>query len=247
MNCIKQLLLSAALTLVISKDAQATFSLDFESGGAWNVSNNVQIPSNSGTRFSLTDDLKSDAAVYFRVGGTWQINDRHSLSFLFAPLRTESYGELSGDTLFAGSRFQGGVPTDANYRFDSYRLTYRYNFVQTEKVTFGLGLTANVRSAKIELNQGGINAYDDNIGIVPLANFRFEWRFAPRWSFLAEGDALYSSRGRIEDVLAAIQWQANDNLSLRLGYRLLEGGADSDSVYNFARFNQLAAGLTWKF
>ncbi|MEI6534574.1 MAG: hypothetical protein WCN98_04475, partial [Verrucomicrobiaceae bacterium] len=192
MITLRHLALVTVFAFMNTRGAKAAFSLDFESGGVWNVSNNVQIPTNSGTRFSLTNDLKSDAAVYFRAGGTWHINDRHSLSFLFAPLRTESFGALSGDTLFAGSRFQGGVPTDANYRFDSYRLTYRYNFFQTEKVTFGLGITANVRSAKIELNQGGINAYDDNLGIVPLANFRFEWRFAPRLSFLAEGDALYS-------------------------------------------------------
>lgn len=40
-----------------------------ETIGVWNISNNVLIPSNSGTRFSLTNDLKSDAAVYsLRLG-----------------------------------------------------------------------------------------------------------------------------------------------------------------------------------
>jgi hypothetical protein len=239
--------LAAALTLLSSPGARASVSLDLESGAVWNASNDVRIPSGSGTRFSLTNELKSEAAVYFRAGATWHINDRHDLSVLFAPLRIDSSGELSGETFFAGASFRGGVPTEGRYRFDSYRLTYRYNFLKTEKLTFGLGITANVRDAEVELRQGGTTASDDNTGLVPLLNFRFEWRFAPRWSFLTEGDALYSNRGRIEDVLAAVQWQATDRLALRLGYRLLEGGADSDTVYNFALFNHLAAGLTWRF
>lgn len=247
MIALNRLIFAVSLTVATASVVRAEFSLDLESGAFWNTSNNVQIPSATGTRFSLSDDLKSDAAAYFRVRGTWHLNERHDIAFLFAPLRVDSSGELSRDTAFAGGRFRGGVPTDGGYRFDSYRLTYRYNFVKTDDIKFGLGLTANVRDAKIELRQRGLTAYDDNSGVVPLINFRFEWKLAPRWSFLAEGDALYSNRGRIEDVLAAIQWQATDNLSLRLGYRLLEGGVDSDKTYNFATFHHIAGGLTWRF
>ncbi|MCE9520021.1 MAG: hypothetical protein K8R87_10780 [Verrucomicrobia bacterium] len=159
----------------------------------------------------------------------------------------DSSGELFDDTSFAGSLFRGGVPTEGDYRFDSYRLTYRYNLVRTEDITFGLGITANVRDAEIGLSQRGVSAHDDNTGIVPLVNFRLEWKLTPQWSFLTEGDALFSGRGRLEDVLVALQWQASESLALRLGYRLLEGGADSDTVYNFALFNYLSAGLTWRF
>ena len=247
MIALKHLVLATALTVAIVPSAHAEFSLDLESGSLWNTSNDVQIPSASGTRFSLADDLKSDAAAYFRIRGTWHINERHDVSFLFAPLRIDSAGTLARDTTFADGRFLGSVPTDGSYRFDSYRLAYRYNFVKTDDLTFGLGLTANIRDAKIELRQRGLTAYDDNTGLVPLINFRLEWKLAPHWSFLAEGDALYSGRGRIEDVLAALQWHATDSLTLRFGYRILEGGVDSDKTYNFATFHHLAAGLTWRF
>jgi hypothetical protein len=30
-------------------------------------------------------------------------------------------------------------------------------------------------------------------------------------------------------------------------YRLLDGGADNDDVYTFARFDSLLLGITWRF
>lgn len=241
---IASLMLMSAL---VPAPVRAEFSFDFESGAVWNASNEVQIPADSGTRFSLTDELKSDAAAFFRARGTWHISEKHDLAFLFAPLRIDSSGALGRDTSFAGSEFPGGVPTEGRYRFDSYRLTYRWNFIRSEKLTLGLGVTGNIRDAEIELRQGRVAAFDDNTGFVPLANFRLQWRFDPRWSLLAEGDALYSSRGRIEDVLAALQWHPTDDLTLHLGYRILEGGVDSEKTYNFALFHHLSAGLRWRF
>jgi hypothetical protein len=35
-------------------------------------------------------------------------------------------------------------------------------------------------------------------------------------------------------------------VALRAGYRILEGGADTDELYNFVLLNQFAAGLTVK-
>ena len=148
---------------------------------------------------------------------------------------------------FHGGVLDPNVPTEAKFRFNSYRLTYRYNFYKTEKVTFGMGLTAKVRDAEISVSQPGNSISDDNVGLVPLINFQFAWRFAPDFSFVAEGDALASSRGRAEDVMAAIQWHASDSLALRLGYRMLEGGVDSDDTYNFSLFHYAIVGATLRF
>ena len=39
----------------------------------------------------------------------------------------------------------------------------------------------------------------------------------------------------------------SDRLVLRAGYRILEGGADNDEVYNFSLFNYASAGITYTF
>lgn len=235
--------------LLATPNAAAELSLDFESGAVWSDSNEVRIPGDDGTLFSLTDDLRAedDPAAYLRVRATWHVGDRHDFSVLYAPLSMDYSGEFARPVDFAERTFAADVPTLAHYRFDSYRLTYRYRLFHSEKITFGLGLTAKVRDAEIALSQRGVSAVDDNTGVVPLINFQFQWRFLPDWSFNLEGDALAAPQGRAEDVMAAIQWQATDRLALRLGYRVLEGGADNDDTYAFALFHYLAAGVTFRF
>ena len=64
------------------------------------------------------------------------------------------------------------------------------------------------------------------------------------FSLLLDGDALVSPYGRAEDLLAALQYRVSERATLRLGYRVLEGGADGGgNVYTFALFNYLTAGL----
>jgi hypothetical protein len=58
-----------------------------------------------------------------------------------------------------------------------------------------------------------------------------------------EADALAAKQGRAEDVTAAIYYQINPNARARIGYRLLEGGADVESTYNFALFHYILVGL----
>jgi hypothetical protein len=237
-----------ASTLLLCATARADFSLDFETGAVWSGKNDVRIPGDSGDLFSLTDDLKADQpAAFFRARATWHINDRHDVSALYAPLSMDYSGTFDRSIDFRDGVLNPGVPTQARFRFDSYRLTYRYNFIKTDKITFGLGLTAKMRDAEISVSQPGNNLYDDNTGFVPLINFRFAWQITDDFSLLAEGDALASSRGRAEDVMAAIQWQATDNLAFRLGYRILEGGSDSDDVYSFSLFHYAVVGATIRF
>jgi hypothetical protein len=61
------------------------------------------------------------------------------------------------------------------------------------------------------------------------------------------GDALAAPQGRAEDILAAFYAEAAEGIRLRLGYRILEGGADNDEVYNFTLVHYLSAGLTLTF
>ncbi|MDP8255108.1 MAG: hypothetical protein P9M14_05120 [Candidatus Alcyoniella australis] len=54
-------------------------------------------------------------------------------------------------------------------------------------------------------------------------------------------------QGRAEDVLAALTVDLSDDARLRLGYRLLEGGADNDKVYTFAVIHYAALGFEARF
>jgi len=220
---------------------------DFENGLALPGYNNVRIPGDSGTSFSLSKDLKADSTYFFRLRLGYQWNLRHTLSLFASPFRLNAAGSVDKEIVFFEETFPVNVPLSAVYKFNSYRLTYRYDFIRKEKWRAGIGLTAKIREAAIEVEGGGRRSAKTNVGFVPLVNFRVQWQFQKDWSFLLEGDAAAASQGRAEDVLLALQYHLNDRLILRAGYRILEGGADVEEVYNFALIHFLSAGVTYVF
>jgi long-subunit fatty acid transport protein len=51
----------------------------------------------------------------------------------------------------------------------------------------------------------------------------------------------------MRDVALAVSYRLNDRIALRAGYRILEGGADVEEVYNFALVHFLSFGVTYTF
>ncbi|MFU8861858.1 MAG: hypothetical protein ACNA8K_15690 [Cyclonatronaceae bacterium] len=226
-------------------NAQALF--DIELGIVSTGYNNVRIPGDEGTRFSLKDDLKPDAAFFYRTRLSYTIASRHTLSLLLAPLQISSEGSVENDILFEGVIFPANSDLDATYKFNSYRLTYRYDLVQRSRIEFGLGFTAKIRDARVALSTPGLSSEKTNLGFVPIINFRLLWNIHDRVGLLLDGDALVAPQGRAEDVLIAVTYGLSDRIGIRAGYRILEGGADNDEVYNFSLFHYASAGLSFTF
>ena len=108
---------------------------------------------------------------------------------------------------------------------------------------------AMYKLTEVRLEDDGKNSSNTEVGIVPLLNFRVEWLFASKMSLLLEGDALASPGGQVreEDVLLALFYRLNYSLSLKAGYRILEGGADVEGVYNFTLLHYVIAGVSFRF
>ena len=224
-----------------------SFWADAESGVALTGYNDVQIPDDTGTRFSLSDDLSADPAWFYRLQVGADLG-RHSVFVLFAPLTVTSKGSLGTAVDFDGESFAAGTPLEGSFRFNSYRLTYAYTLVDRPSLTFALGLTGKIRDAAISLEGGGTEAERTDLGFVPLIHLRLHWRFLPEWGLLVEGDGLAAPQGRAEDFLAAVTWSALPRMTVRAGYRILEGGSDGGgSVYTFSLFHYFTAGVRYTF
>ena len=72
----------------------------------------------------------------------------------FAPLTVEGNGRPALSIDFDGETFAAGVPTDATYRFNSYRVTYRYRIHDGARFRWHAGITAKIREAEVALSQG---------------------------------------------------------------------------------------------
>lgn len=244
----KKTFFSATIVLLFCigvNTAKAQALLDFETGAVFTGYNDVRIPGDAGTLFSLKDNLIPKTEFFYRIRLNYTIKSRHTLSLLYAPLEVTSKGSATNDILFEGVVFPANEEITGTYKFNSYRLTYRYDFIQKPSIDFGLGFTVKIRDAKIALHSPGLKSEKTNVGFVPIINFRFFWRIDDKFGLLLEGDALAAPQGRAEDVMIAATYKLYDSFGIRAGYRILEGGADNDEVHNFALFHYATVGISY--
>lgn len=239
-------LLTLSLFLMHSK-TQAQAFVDVESGLVLSGYNDVQVPGDAGTPFSLKTDLEPEPSAFFRARVGYTINEKHTLSALYAPLSLKGEGAPNFPIAFEGQTFAANSPIEANYTFNSYRITYRYKLVDKERFDFGLGFSGKIRDAEIALSNESLSASKTNVGFVPLINFRLFWQMHEKVGLLFRGDALAAPQGRAEDVLLAGTYLFSDQIQLRCGYRILEGGADNDEVYNFTMVHYATFGISYSF
>jgi len=224
------------------------FAVELEAGPVWQSKNDVQIPnSDDGTRFSLVDLAGNGPWPAARLYFTWNINSRHGLRALAAPLSITETGVLASTTRFAGTVFAADTPTEATYQFNSWRLTYQYRFYSGGRWNWWIGFTAKIRDAKIELSQADESAKKTDVGFVPLLHIRGWYRFAGRWRLVLDADALAGGPGRAEDASLKLYADIGQDWSVSLGYRTVEGGADVDEVYNFAWLHYAVASVLYRF
>ena len=230
-----------------AEDDGSSLSLGVELGAAWQLRNTARIPNEApNTRFDL-DAITGDGPFPAgRISLDWHLNDKHWLRFLVAPLRIEESGTTSEPIVFEDATFAPGE-VDVTYQFDSYRASYRYRFHQSEQWTWSVGGTLNIRDAKIGLKQPGLSREKSNTGVVPLLALEGEWRFAPGWTGILDFEGLAAPQGRAIDAALKLGYDITPDLLLTGGYRILDGGADNDELYTFARFDFAVVGLSWRF
>ena len=241
------LLLCAAASAVSAQDSPR-FTIELEAGPVWQSRNEVQIPNTeAGSRFSLVDLAGYGPWPAARVYLIWNINDRHSLRGLLAPLSYTETGSTTSEIAFAGETYGSEDPVEATYKFNSWRIGYRYRFLDRERLNLWVGFTAKLRDAKIELRQGSTSSRDTDLGFVPLLNLGADWHLTGPWHLLFDLDGLAGGPGRAFDVSLKMRYAIDDRWGLSAGYRTLEGGADVESVYNFAWLHYAVVSATYRF
>ena len=222
--------------------------IELEAGAVWQSRNEVQIPNNAmGTRFSLLDPVGSGPFPAGRLYLTWRPGERHAIRALLAPLEVSGTGPLAGPFDFAGVSFPGGSDVEGTYRFNSWRLTYRYLARQGEEVDLWIGFTAKLRDAEVRIRQGPRLARDTDLGFVPLLHLGLDWQFTDRTHLDLDLDGLAGGPGRAIDAAVKLGYDVANRWRISAGYRTLEGGADVSSVFAFAWLHYAVASLTFRY
>ncbi|WP_228527820.1 porin family protein [Pararhodonellum marinum] len=222
----------------------AQWSLDLETGLGFPGYNEVRIPNQGGTNFDFNRDFEARGAVVpLRIRPGYTFGKNHVFG-LFAPLGIYYEGNAPFPIQFQQTQFEEGAEIAGFYKFNSYRLTYRRDLVLTDRWTLGLGFTAKIRDATVRLTSGDQTDRKDDVGFVPLVHI-FAAYHMNGWSAFVEGDGLAGGPGRAFDFLIGAKAPISEKVSIKAGYRILEGGANVDEVYNFTLINFASVGLIW--
>jgi hypothetical protein len=220
--------------------------ITLEGLNVWQQRNDVRIPPATGTEFSLVDLVGSAPTPSLRLTATADVSERQQVRFVYAPLQLSGRGTPAAPIVFAGTTF-APAPTEAIYKFSSYRVTWNYRVHEGPTWTWRIGFTGFVRDARIALTQIGAAAEDTDIGFVPLGHVSAGARLSPRWSASFVADASAAPQGRAIDFAATLEYRPAPRWMVFGGYRTIEGGADVDSVYAFAWLNSVVSGISVRF
>lgn len=239
---------SAIAAWAAQAETQPAVMVEIEAGPVWQSRNDAQIPNDeTGTRFSLVDLIGNGPYAAVRLYVTWNVSERHGLRLLLAPLTITDSGVLEAPVDFAGETFDAGVASDATYKFNSWRVTYRYRFHKGQRSRWWVGFTAKIRDAEIKLEQAGTSANKTDLGFVPLLHVAGEYEFAPSWRLRLDLDALAGGPGRAEDLGLGLCYDPGGRWTLSSGYRMIEGGADVGEVYTFAWLHYVVIAASYRF
>ena len=220
--------------------------LDLEFGKVKLLKNKIQIPATTGTIFDTTE-VSPTEDYFYRVNLYWPLQGKHSLKVLYAPLEINQSGKFSNDITYEGEVFSKSNTTNVLYKFNSYRLTYRYQWMDGSILKTYVGFTGKIRDAETKLSQTGLSKSYSNVGFVPLIYLRADWSPLNWLTFILEMDALGASQGRAIEGAFKTRLTMSNSLGASLGHRVLEGGADNDKLYTWSLISFTFVSLDWNF
>ena len=235
-----------SICLISNFSLSAQAFVNFESGAFITHTNDIRNGKN-GTLFSLKDDFSVPLSPFIRLRAGFVLNEKNHFSFLYAPLKITATGTINKSIIYGGKDFEGNIPVEVTYKFNSYRLTYNRIIIRKEGLKFGLGLSAKIRDAGVSLKNRELSIENFNTGFVPLINLLASWKISQKMGVYFFGEGIAASKGRAIDISLSGGYNFTKTLQGNIGYRLLEGGADGSNRYNFIQLHFMFASLNYSF
>jgi len=254
-----------------SKEKKLKFKGVAELGFLAVLDHRVQF-SESGTYIDYVNEGGQDVLFPVkRLSLELEINERHTLIFLYQPLRLETTALLRRDLAIDELVFPAGTGVNFLYNFPFYRLSYMKELMpENEKFDFALGASLQVRNATIafESTDGSLFRSNRDIGPVPVLKFRTRYNLNNLTYTEIEADGFYAPisylNGSDNEVVGAILdaslrqgIKVTDEVGAFLNLRYLGGGAVGSSdddwgpgdgyVKNWLHFMTVSCGFIYEF
>lgn len=180
--------------------------------------------------------------------------ERHTVILLYAPLDLTTRATLTRDIDFKGTLFRAGEVVDHRYLFDGYRASYLFRLINSEKLSWQIGASLQVRNASVELRSVDETdprfAVASDIGLVFALKTRLVYRPMDTFWTALEADGISSFglissvSGALYDVALSIGTPVAPGADVFLRLRWLGGGAkvEKRDIDNWGNFFFATAG-----
>ncbi|MGB5348827.1 MAG: hypothetical protein WBN10_04465 [Polyangiales bacterium] len=229
--------IAAKYKATLEKPPNIEWFLGAELGFLAVASHIVQL-GNDGTRFNYRADGGQDVLFpFFRLSTDLKFKGRHTIVFLYQPLKLTGETVLSQDTTFDDVLFPAGTPLNSSYLFPFWRISYLYDFLRRSGDEVSIGFSLQIRNSTITFTSadGTLRADRRNIGPVPALKFRGRWGFENGVWWGTEIDGIYAPISGINGSSNEITGALLD-ASLRVGYDF------TDRVAGFFNLRYLGGG-----
>ena len=179
------------------------------------------------------------------------LDTKHEFAIWYGPMGMTDFGDPTEPFTVAGVTFDPSDPDaeiyDTNYRWWDLRGTYKYRLVDNDRWTFkvGLGLQYTVTDFEVEQRDADENitlsAGTDDWSLGPTVHLSGALKFTDRWQIDAEfdgmaltGDDYYYNAG------LWLRFKPTQIWDLAIGGRMIDGGIDSDKIFNEVRVSDFA-------
>jgi len=225
-------------------DNPFALELNYESGAVKVLKNTIQIGTD-GTNFDFV--TQGGEEILFpiqRFTGNLVLGERHNIVLLYQPLAIETKVDTKSDITIDTNTFPSGDNLVIKYGFPFWRLSYVYDFISTDNLTLGAGLSLQLRNASIvfeSLSTGDITT-SQNLGPVPIIKTWGSYRFDNGFFAGFEVDGFYATsalfngadfefEGSILDASVRVGLELRDEADAYLNVRFLGGSAAGTSEY----------------
>jgi len=209
-----------------------------------------------GTRYTAAEvGQQRNLFLGKRISVEVGLGQRHTIILLYAPLDLVTRATLGRDIVFKQTLFASGEVVDHRYLFDAYRGSYLFKLVRSERWTWEIGGSLQIRNASVELRtvDAATSRFvaENDIGTVVALKTRL--RFDPNphlWAMLeADGSSSFgifkSFSGAIYDVALTLGVPVRHGVDAFVRLRWLGGGANviRRDISNWGNFFFAVAGI----
>jgi hypothetical protein len=229
-------LLIAAIGTVFGQDSlintpgrNYNLSLNYEFGAVKVLQHTLRLGAEgTATDFDYVNQGGQEILFPFeRYSADLTLADRHNIVLLYQPLTVVTQTRFKRDVVVDDVTFPAGSEMELKYGFPFWRLSYLFDFVDTESFELAAGVSLQLRNASItfaELNGESLTV-NQNLGPVPILKLRTMYRFNNGMFIGAEIDGFYASSALFNGADYAFEGSILD-ASLRGGV-LLKSGIES--------------------